>query len=463
MSEFRSAPNPVDFGLEALGPMHFHYTQATIERSHYKPRLNEAIDWTRPLYDSDGNQHLLCELGAVQVVTAMSFVRVVFDRRSGVAAHDADDLLGMPLKLSNVRPSEDELMARKEAGLRQAYLKAQMAEGGFHGLKHLYRSSDGYVHWKGQNIEHYSFSDSFKESNAAVVLAAQCAHLESLGQAVHGASLHRLWGAMDLAEAMPTPKYLLNYNLISLDLPAPKGAFRVPQELLARYVTGTPMNAWFHLQPVFGSHEGMRAAQKASFPGGAQPSALRSQFIATRDQAECILGEGIFEDIKWMARFHGSLDVRQADGTTLKVSPPRIGDFEGLAAVISDAVRKQMPFVGELPSKKKVQEHVLGEHLVEAGRQRDNFYAADTFSRLALLLSQSLTDQKKYQEGAFQTFLNEFENPNAMTTNTYVLLKEVVERLDEQDVRSEDDQHALLEASRLIDTVDNSATLPLPN
>ena len=463
MSEFRLAPNPADFGLKALGPMHFHYTQATIERSYYKPRLDEDIDWTKPLYDSDGTQHLLCELGGIQVVTALSFVRVVFDRRSGVAAHDVDDSLGMPLKLSNVRPSEDELMARKETGLRQAYLKAQMAEGGFHGLKHLYRSSDGYVHWKGQNIEHYSFSDSFRESNAAVVLAAQCAHLESRGQTVHGTSLHRLWSALDLAEALPTPKYLLNYNLISQDLPAPRGAFMVPQDILERYVTGTPLRAWFHIQPVFGSHEGMRAAQLATFPGGVQPPALRSQFIATRDQAENILGEGIYEDIRWMSRFHGSLEVKQADGTTLKVSPPRIGDFEGLAAVISDAVRKQMPFIGELPAKRKVLEHVLGAHLVEAGRQRDNFYAADTFSRLALLLSQSLAEEKKYQEGSFQTFLNEFENPAAMSTSTYGLLKEVAHRLDEQDVRLEDDQHALLEANRLIDIVDNSATPPIPN
>lgn len=51
-------------------------------------------------------------------------------------------------------------------------------------LEHLTRDWDGYIYWKGQHVEHFSFSgdDRFeKEMAACLELKARCEHLESIG------------------------------------------------------------------------------------------------------------------------------------------------------------------------------------------------------------------------------------------------------------------------------------------
>ena len=40
------------------------------------------MDWSLPLFDSDGYEHRLVDLGGIQVVTKVSFAYVVWDRRT---------------------------------------------------------------------------------------------------------------------------------------------------------------------------------------------------------------------------------------------------------------------------------------------------------------------------------------------------------------------------------------------
>ncbi|MFN6474046.1 MAG: hypothetical protein RMY36_030825 [Nostoc sp. SerVER01] len=51
----------------------------------------------------------------------------------------------------------------------------------FHGIEHLTQGHDGYVYWKGQCVEHFSFSDYEVEELAAQAVAERCRYLESIG------------------------------------------------------------------------------------------------------------------------------------------------------------------------------------------------------------------------------------------------------------------------------------------
>ena len=53
----------------------------------------------------------------------------------------------------------------------------------FHGIEHLTRGHQGYVYWKGQRVEHYSFGigDWEREGKAATELARRCRLLEERG------------------------------------------------------------------------------------------------------------------------------------------------------------------------------------------------------------------------------------------------------------------------------------------
>lgn len=53
-------------------------------------------------------------------------------------------------------------------------------------LGHLSKDEQGYVHWRGTRIEHFSFNDPMMEMNAAEKLAALCKHYEELGVPVNG-------------------------------------------------------------------------------------------------------------------------------------------------------------------------------------------------------------------------------------------------------------------------------------
>lgn len=53
-----------------------------VAASHYPTRSDEPVDWSQPLYDSEGFEHRLVELGGVQVVTRISFAFAIWDRKS---------------------------------------------------------------------------------------------------------------------------------------------------------------------------------------------------------------------------------------------------------------------------------------------------------------------------------------------------------------------------------------------
>lgn len=50
-----------------------------------------------------------------------------------------------------------------------------------HGIEHLTKNGQGYVYWKGIEVEHYCFTDPVAEKNDALALAQRCLTIESKG------------------------------------------------------------------------------------------------------------------------------------------------------------------------------------------------------------------------------------------------------------------------------------------
>lgn len=87
---------------------------AAAARSNYPPRPGEAVDWGTRLWDSDGYEHVLIDLGARQLVTKLYFAYAVWDRASGrcLSMPGGDDLV-----LRNRPLTEEETAARREQAL----------------------------------------------------------------------------------------------------------------------------------------------------------------------------------------------------------------------------------------------------------------------------------------------------------------------------------------------------------
>ena len=89
-----------------------------VAASHYPSREDEMIDWSLPLFDSDGYQHRLVELGGVQVVTRYSFAFVVWDRKTLQMVGDPWNPPTSPLSITNTPMSEEERERRRQVGFQ---------------------------------------------------------------------------------------------------------------------------------------------------------------------------------------------------------------------------------------------------------------------------------------------------------------------------------------------------------
>lgn len=63
----------------------------------------------------------------------------------------------------------------------------------FHGIEHLTKDHEGYVHWKNVEVEHYSFSDYEQEGRAAAELADICREIEARGGQVTSGNVMKVY------------------------------------------------------------------------------------------------------------------------------------------------------------------------------------------------------------------------------------------------------------------------------
>lgn len=91
---------------------------AALASTHYPVRPDEEIDWGCQLFDSDGFEHRLIQLGGIQVVTRISFAFAVWDRSTGRLAN-TDAQAGDGYCISNTPMSDEERGKRRDAALER--------------------------------------------------------------------------------------------------------------------------------------------------------------------------------------------------------------------------------------------------------------------------------------------------------------------------------------------------------
>ncbi|HWS26415.1 MAG TPA: hypothetical protein VN259_07530 [Xanthomonadales bacterium] len=98
---------------------------AALATTNYPQREHEIINWGLPLFDSEGFEHTLIDLGGIEVVTKQGFAYCVWERATGRCRRaEATDLI---LSNTPLTPERREQMAYEaamalgalEAGRRQ--------------------------------------------------------------------------------------------------------------------------------------------------------------------------------------------------------------------------------------------------------------------------------------------------------------------------------------------------------
>ena len=99
--------------------------------------------------------------------------------------HDGNDLAPHHLKLVELAVngwlSEQGEVAFEE--LYQSVLKGYIKPWHF-GVEHVTKDHQGYIYWKGIQIEHFSFDIRENERKATERLGAACRHLEATNQTI---------------------------------------------------------------------------------------------------------------------------------------------------------------------------------------------------------------------------------------------------------------------------------------
>jgi len=97
---------------------------------------------------------------------------------------DGDDLSGDHLYLVQeaVNGNLSNLGLKAFAELHARVTSGDYVRPWLHDIEHLTKNQDGYVFWKGHEVEHFSFRNRDEERKAAEELARRCRVIESRGE-----------------------------------------------------------------------------------------------------------------------------------------------------------------------------------------------------------------------------------------------------------------------------------------
>lgn len=102
------------------------------------------------------------------------------------ATCDGEDLSPEHLKLLEtavngwLSEASEVAFAELYANVQRGYVRPW-----YHGIEHLTKDHEGYVYWKGIQVEHYDFRDYDEAGKAAQELASRCRQLETAGVPVN--------------------------------------------------------------------------------------------------------------------------------------------------------------------------------------------------------------------------------------------------------------------------------------
>lgn len=89
--------------------------------------------------------------------------------------------------------------------------QGQYTKPWLHDIEHLTKDHQGFVKWRGQVVEHYSFRDAEKEKAAAQMLGACCRFLEARGRSVPGRELCKAYDEARHGEGLGVRRWALHW------------------------------------------------------------------------------------------------------------------------------------------------------------------------------------------------------------------------------------------------------------
>jgi len=115
--------------------------------------------------------------------------------------HDGNDLAPNDLKLLEIVVNNG-ANEKGEVAFYELYKRVQEGykKPFYHGIKHLTQDHEGFIYWKGIQVEHYSFTDYDKADKEARELAERCKTLERHGVKV--SSTNAIWQWQELEKRM---------------------------------------------------------------------------------------------------------------------------------------------------------------------------------------------------------------------------------------------------------------------
>ncbi len=87
----------------------------------------------------------------------------------------------------------------------------------FHGVENLYKQCDGYVLWRGEIVEHFSYRDAQEELAGAQHLGACCRLIEHRGLRVSASALNAIWTELDLGANQGLERWQVMWSLSALE------------------------------------------------------------------------------------------------------------------------------------------------------------------------------------------------------------------------------------------------------
>jgi len=121
--------------------------------------------------------------------------------------NDGDDLDPMHLKLVELAVN-DFLNEEGKATFRKLFddVNKGYEPPWFHGIENMRRSQQGYIFWKGKEVEHYDspWAYTLDGKKSAEELAVRCRHLESIGVAVSTSTAIWRWEQYQPKETVAT-------------------------------------------------------------------------------------------------------------------------------------------------------------------------------------------------------------------------------------------------------------------
>jgi hypothetical protein len=134
------------------------------------------------------------------------------------ATDDGDELDGADLALlQDVVNSRGSCLSERGgqywAALHQSATSGSYVKRWFCGIKNLTRDAQGYVYWRGKQVEHYSYQPEHRAKMiaAARILASVCTRIESSGEQVTGSAVSRTYREMDFGNGVQMPRYLVKW------------------------------------------------------------------------------------------------------------------------------------------------------------------------------------------------------------------------------------------------------------